>query len=406
MTPTTENSNTINSLLIYMTLMILLITLIPFRFHMPEKIEFLWSFNLKDFILNVLLFVPIGFLVGHSRKTSNRFYWKAICFGTSLSLSIELAQAFIMGRTTSAYDVIANGSGAFLGAGFYDYAKGKIKEQEPYRVSSLQIPLVNLVLLLTPLLWLARISSGDDPLRLYLLLLPLGIFGSGLLSSIYVNRLAYTAISPNRFIFTATGWFLLSTLPSMVRYPKDVVIIWIVMFVIILIQAVSQKPRSSKNRRFETATLRKLLPVFGVYLLLLIFLPATMGVSSLPEQSQLLTTIRLVEFIAAFAILGYMIAEMRGRKDQSPFPGLCLAFGISSALLVLSALIQGTDPIMGKLIHHGLPLVVASLYGGMMYRLQLAAFKRMKGSYACKENMHQFGNGLSRNRVQIFNPDT
>jgi len=376
MKSTTENPNTTTSLLIYMTLMLLLITLIPFRFHMPEKIEFVWYFSLKDFIPNVLLFVPIGFLVGHSGKTSNRFYWRAVVYGLVLSLFIEITQAFIMGRTTSAYDVIANGSGAFLGAWIFDCAKAKIKEQEDFRVSSLRIPLINLVLLLTPLLWITGISSGNDPLRLYLLLLPLGIFGTGLLSSIYVNRLAYTDISPNRFILAATGWFMLSTLPSLLWYPRDVGIIWVVMFVIILIQAVSQKPGLSKNRRFEMATLKKLLPVYGVYLLLLLLLPATMGASTLPEQSRLLTTIRLIEFIAAFAILGYVIAEMRGRRDQSPFPGLCLAFGISSALLVLIALIQGSGPITWKLFNHALPLVAASLYGGIMYRLQLAAFKR------------------------------
>ena len=119
-------SNT--SLLVYMTLMILLITLIPFRFHVPEKVEFIWTTSAKNLISNILLFIPIGFLFRHSETEQSRFYWKPFGYGVILSLVIEITQGFITGRTTSGYDVVANGSGAFLGAGFFDYAKGKIKE--------------------------------------------------------------------------------------------------------------------------------------------------------------------------------------------------------------------------------------------------------------------------------------
>ena len=376
MNQTKKNSTPDASLLIYMTLMVLLITFIPFRFHVPAKVEFIWSTSAKNLISNILLFIPIGFLFRHSGKKQSRFYWKAIGYGVILSLAIEITQGFIIGRTTSGYDVIANGSGAFLGAGFFDYAKGKIKEQEPYRVSSLQIPLVNLVLLLTPLIWVTCLSSGNDPLRLYLLLLPLGIFGSGLLSSIFANRLAYTGISPNRFISATTVWFVLSTLPAMVRYPRDVAIIWLIMVVVILVHALAQKEVLSRNRRFEVATLKKLLPVYGVYLLLLLLLPATMGVGKLPAQTRLMTTIRLVEFIAAFAVLGYVTAEIRGRKVESHAAVLILTVCISAGLLVIIGLIKGSIPITPERLYHILPFILASLTGGIIYRFQLTAFKR------------------------------
>ncbi len=162
----------------------------------------------------------------------------------------------------------------------------------------------------------------------------------------------------------------------MVRYPKDVAVIWLVMVVIILVLALAQKPRSSKNRRFETAILRKLFPVFGAYLLLLLLLPETMGVGKFPQQIRLMVTIRLVEFIAAFAILGYVTAEMRGRKDVSSLKGLTLGVMLSALLIIITHLIKGVDLFIWKKIYLSLPLITASLYGGILYRIQLAAFKR------------------------------
>ena len=365
------------SLLVYMTLMILLITLAPFRFQLPESITFIWSSSAKNLILNVLFFVPFGFLFRLSEKSPSRFCIKPFAYGVVLSLFIEFTQAFIIGRTTSGVDLVANGSGALIGAGILDYVRGKIDEKEPYRVSTLQIPLVNLVLLLTPLIWLTCISSGNNPLRLYLLLLPLGVFGTGLLSSVFVNRLAYTGTSPNRFISTATVWFVLSTLPAMVRFPKDVAVIWIVMVVAILVFALAQKPMATKqNRRFELPTLKRVVPFLGAYLILLLLLPSDMGVSKIPQQVKLMATIRLVELIAAFAVLGYVVAEMRGRKQDKPATVLALTAAVTIAFLLFTSLIKGSFPTTFKELFYILPLVLGSLYGCILYRTQLAVFRR------------------------------
>ena len=369
--PTTPDT----SLLIYMTLMVLLITLIPFRFYVPEKISILWKFHFADIITNILLFIPIGFLFGHWQEKKERFFWKAICFGIGLSLLIETLQAFMTIRATSGIDVLANGSGAFLGAWFFYYAKNKIREQDAFRVSSLQIPLVNLVLLLTPLLWITCISSGNEPIRLYLLI-PLGVFGSGLLSSVYVNRMVFNGISPDRFVLTAVCWFVLSTLPAMARFPKDMAIIWVVVILIIAFQALSQKQIPSKERRFEMATLKKFFPIYGLYLLILLVLPTAMGMGKFPQQVKLMTTIRLVEAIAAFTVMGFVMAEMRGRKDASPLKGLTLGVIVAALLIIITHLIKGSDPFTWKKIYLNLPLIAATLYGGILYRIQLAAFRR------------------------------
>ena len=124
------------------------------------------------------------------------------------------------------------------------------------------------------------------------------------------------------------------------------------------------------------AILKKLLPVYGVYLLLLLLLPAAMGVGKLPQQTRLMASIRLVEFIAAFAVLGYLTAEIRGRKVESHAAVLILTIGISTGLLVIIGLIKGEISITLEKLFHILPFILASLTGGIIYRFQLAAFKR------------------------------
>ncbi len=78
MNPTRDNTTPDISLLIYMTLMILLITLIPFRFHVPVKVEFIWSTSAKNLISNLLLFIPIGFLFRHSEKKTKPFLLESL----------------------------------------------------------------------------------------------------------------------------------------------------------------------------------------------------------------------------------------------------------------------------------------------------------------------------------------
>ena len=64
-----------------------------------------------DFILNVILFTPLGFalrLAGARRR-------RAVAGGAVLSLCIELTQAMIPGRDTSLGDVLANTTGTLVG---------------------------------------------------------------------------------------------------------------------------------------------------------------------------------------------------------------------------------------------------------------------------------------------------
>jgi len=95
------------ALLIYICIIVVLITLIPFTFHMPDKFQITWSTNFSDFITNIILFIPIGFLFRLNRKRKkDRFCIQALGFGILLSLGIEFSQLFVPGRFAQVIDVI------------------------------------------------------------------------------------------------------------------------------------------------------------------------------------------------------------------------------------------------------------------------------------------------------------
>jgi hypothetical protein len=92
----------------------------------------------KDIVVNIIGFVPFGFLLAFWReqaKQSRR--WRACVFaiavGVLISLVIEVTQAFIPARDSSMVDVICNTGGAVLGAGLMmaiklgSYKAGRLK---------------------------------------------------------------------------------------------------------------------------------------------------------------------------------------------------------------------------------------------------------------------------------------
>jgi glycopeptide antibiotics resistance protein len=370
------------ALLIYMSGMVLLVTLIPFQFRAVESIVFHWRINPSDLVMNVFLFLPLGFLYSLSRgKESGDFCIPELGFGIVLSLMIEIFQAHIPGRFTSGYDVVANGSGAWLGAKLLDYFRMRMETDRLVLVFALEIPLMNLIYLLVPLFWLSGISSVGEPARLWLILL-LGIFGSGLLGAIYINRLKKSGLSVKGYIFYATGWFVISTIPAAINFPVQTVSIWIMIFIMILMTALFAKRKKRRSRRFELPTLKKLLPLYLLYIFLITLWPTTPGMYDLQagyiETSDRIATVaRFVDFIGAFTLLGYMITEMRGRKRETLFKNIALLIVIFLSWLVLHVIVRGGSTFHVLDVAVAFLIVAASFYGSMIYRLQLAAIQRL-----------------------------
>jgi glycopeptide antibiotics resistance protein len=93
----------------------------------PDQ-HFLFSrANLKDIAINVIGFIPLGFiltaLLGYSMdRNSPSVYGATLFLGFCLSLGIELAQAYFPMRDSSILDVIGNSIGTATGIFITKYA--------------------------------------------------------------------------------------------------------------------------------------------------------------------------------------------------------------------------------------------------------------------------------------------
>jgi len=375
------------ALLLYIVTVVVLITLIPFEFHIPDKIQFFWWADAEDFFANIILFLPVGFFFKLSRGTNqDRFCLHALIFGALLSVAIEFAQLFVHGRFTSVIDVITNGSGAWLGGLIFVFLKKTLKEERTGRLPTLELPLMYLVYLLIPLMWLTGLSAGQEVLRWWLMVL-LGLFGGGVLFSIYFYRLRDGgSVGPNKLSCLAMGWFFIGALPMLTRYPLRVIFFGAVLGTVSQLLARMLKAGERTERRFELPTLKRLFPLYLIYLLLVASWPTTVpfnewqvfiNFQEFNSGERIVFTSRFIELIAAFTLFGYMIAEMRGRKNEAP--GKPFAWVLITALIasVVITILKGLPVlIFFSLIEIGL-ISAASLYGALIYRLQLSAIEHL-----------------------------
>jgi len=103
--------------------------LIPERYQVLRKrvLELPWGpapigmSDLDDIVINILGFMPFGFIVYCHRRLAKpdggvwNVVW-AVCVGATISLAIELTQVWLPNRTSSATDLFCNTLGTFLGA--------------------------------------------------------------------------------------------------------------------------------------------------------------------------------------------------------------------------------------------------------------------------------------------------
>ena len=95
--------------------MILVITLTPAGNGPPLPFSFELGVGrrwLADAILNLCLFIPLGFALGWNSRSPA----KAVCLGLLLSITVEMAQMWIPGRDPSLTDIIFNTAGTAVGA--------------------------------------------------------------------------------------------------------------------------------------------------------------------------------------------------------------------------------------------------------------------------------------------------
>ena len=254
----------------YVAVTTLVITLAPFRFTLPAHGLF-YEWTVFDLIMNVVMFLPLGFLFRVTRPRGSKNAWyMAIVMGAVLSACIETAQLFEQARYSSFFDVGTNTLGAAVGSLLFTIMSRRLRlNATAVSTLALELPLMGLVYLLVPLLWLVGLASSGTE-RTWLLL-PLAAFGGAILGAVhggYLKPAQRTGISG---LLAASGsWFIVASVPGGRHNPTVIVVGTLVAMGVAYTQslATARARRINAQRRFELPTLRLVLPLFALYLAL------------------------------------------------------------------------------------------------------------------------------------------
>jgi VanZ family protein len=375
------------ALLGYFGLVTVVITLSPFDFAM-RPIHLSWLISRSDIIANVALFLPIGFLCRSLGNRSLRRGWQDVSLAAAFSLLLETAQIFIAGRFVSPIDLAANTCGAYLGVIARDRIDGW-SAWRPHVVGriGLDIPLVGLLYLLVPQLWLSGVGLVEDARRSVTMLL-LGCAGSIVLVALHRHRwqggvrLAARVVPPLAFL-----WFTLGALPTLAGSPR--IVVSMALAVVAVTCWLMRPVGESSTRRFEVDTLARFLPVFMLYLFVSALWPplrpltswhGAVGFANRLNDAGMVDVLLLLEQVGGFTLLGYATAEWRGRRE------LTLAADLPRVALVALALAVSLELAQGVLIGPGasalraLLSASAAMYGAAVYHLARTHVRVLRAS--------------------------
>lgn len=313
------------ALLAYTLLVLLVLTLSPFRFAWPASWAISWFGDYRDMPANVLLFLPVGYFFRLSLPPQAAYgLLRTLGFGCAVSLAIESAQLFIPARMTSFCDVVANTSGAFAGAVLCNALVRHVDRLLP-SVMTLAHPLVNIAYLSLPLMWLTGIAAGTDGARVWLLL-PLGAVGGLTLVGLWRHWYGAAVSLPRPLAAGAIlGWFACGALTGLAIAPVIALQCAGLFAVLVLTLMYVPTRRRAAEARFEHAVLVTLWPWFIAYLVLATLLPhegplepfvLTLGYPEFGFDRRF--TLRIAEQIGALTLFGYLLAESSGRLRLAP----------------------------------------------------------------------------------------
>ena len=367
----------------YVAATTLVITLAPFRFSTASMHGLSNEWTVFDLVMNVAMFVPLGFLYRVTRpRRAARAWWMAIVLGAIVSASIESAQLFESTRYSSLLDVLTNTIGAGIGSLLFERLSHRLKiGAATVTTLALELPLMGLVYLLVPLLWLTGLSSAGTE-RAWLLI-PMAAFGGAIIGAVHGAYLEPEQRVGARGLIASSGlWFLIASIPGGRHQPMVIVAGMAVAIGSAWVRsAVTTRTRSQQGvYRFEIPTLRLVMPLFAVYLALSALWPIVeasgvwhSGFEFFPARdgdiSQRLV-FQALEYTAAFTVAGYIIAEFHGRVSASYREVFWLVLRWGGALAVMLEIARGWHSEFGASVLMCALAVAASVFGGWLYHLQ------------------------------------
>jgi len=366
-------------LLFYFLGVILVITLAPFHFRMPSHVALDLDTHPFDVVANVFLFLPLGFLfplvLPAEREPSPI---EVLGLGMLLSASIETVQIFEPGRFPSLVDVTTNATGAMLGAIAVRYVTRRVRINARHVGRfSLEIPLVGLIYLVLPLLLALSMRAARDPLYL-LAVTPVVFIAARLLSSLQRYH-----FGPSQFLtdveagFVSGAWILLGTFPVLVSQRVAGAALVIAAGAATWLQSTHRKTATAE-RRFEAEALVTVRPLVITLILCVVFLPLASGFG--PWQLRLSLTgfrgdldsqmLELLVPVAMLTVLGYLLAEARGRRELS-FGAAVPRIAVECAIVALAIeIVRGIQPATGASVAQFVVTLAAGVLGAGIYHSQ------------------------------------
>ena len=365
------------------------VTLLPFQFAIPTQPRIQLLGPLYDFLANIALFVPLGFLYAVARKGVAVQPIRVFFVAMIASATIETVQLFEVTRYASISDIIANAGGAFVGAlGQIRLSRRIAMDARTVGRLSLELPVIGLVYLLVPLLWVNGVAGVNTSMSLWPML-ALGLFGGSLLASAQRHHFGPNRLlSQELMVGAACIWFLIGAFPGLA--PRASIVLFVMIAVVGVFVWVRSEDKSSArsiNRRFESKTLAEAAPFYAAYLLLLVAPIAAssttgwngdlgFGVAGSLDTNAVL---HLVEIVAAFTLLGYMLAEFRGRREARFRAGARYIAVCASGAAAVTEVLEGFRPDGSASVLRLVLVVFAALYGSWLYHLQRAHVRRILG---------------------------
>lgn len=324
-------------LLGYLGLVVGVIVLAPFHLQEPSLDRILLmpggAQGRADILLNVALFVPLGFLLERSLGVTRT---ALLCL--LASLAIETIQLFLPGRWSTLSDLLANGLGGLLGALGSRLVRQRLVGSEG--VTSrlfFDLPLIALVWLLVPLVWIEGMTANRW-------------LGTGaLLAAGGVAIAAAGRSNPTRSSQRAAAiwpvllaWSTTAVLPGLARAPlrgTAAVIAAVAAFLL----GDFWWARRRKDRRVEPGAVLLVLAGMVPWFVSRVGSGARLGGAAHLSRELVLEWLAIGAGITA---LGYALAEWRGRTEQRwPRGALLPAF---VAGLLGWALIGSTFAVIGS----------------------------------------------------------
>ena len=387
--PADTGARLATALLAYVAIITTVVTLLPFEFAIPTQPRVMLSGDFVDVLANVALFVPLGFLYAIARQDANVPPSRIFLLALAASAAIESVQLFEVTRFASLSDIVANGAGAYVGAVAQRRLSRRIAmDARTVGRLSLELPLMGLVYLLVPLLWLDGLAGVDSATPLWPLF-ALGLFGASLLAAAQRHHFGPNhLLSRKTMAGAACAWFLLGAFPGLA--PRASIVMFVMLAAIaafVWLRSADQSGARSINRRFESKALWEGAPFYAGYLLLLVAPVAGYGTSTwrgalgfgATVDWRSGTVLHIVETVAAFTLLGYMLAEFRGRREARFRHGAVHVAAWCGLVAFAAELLEGFRPDGGASGLRWLLLVGAALYGSWLYHLQRAHVRRLLG---------------------------